>query len=189
MRVSRETATAHRAAMVTAAGRLFRRHGIGGVGVAEITRAAGLTHGGFYGHFASKEALAREALAAAFAEGLERLRTAPDLAAWIRGYLSRAHRDAPEEGCVMVALSAEANRGDAELAAIWRDGFEAFVIAIAGRLPRGGEERHTRQVAISLIALSVGAMALARATAAVSPEASDEILRTARAQALALAAA
>lgn len=186
MRVSRETATAHRAAMVTAAARLFRRHGIGGVGVAEITRAAGLTHGGFYGHFASKEALAREALAAAFAEGLERLRTTPDLADWIRGYLSRSHRDAPEDGCVMVALAGEATRGDAELAAIWRDGFEAFVVGVAERLPTRHDAVRRRRIAITVVSTLTGAMALARTTAAVSPEASDEILRTARAQVLEL---
>lgn len=187
MRVSRETAAAHRAAMVGAASRLIRREGIAGVGVAEITRTVGLTHGGFYGHFASKEALAREALGAAFAESLERLRAAPDLAGWIRGYLSRAHRDAPEDGCVMVALSAEVARGDGEMVEIWRAGVEAFVVEIAGRLPDAIPAPERRRIATTLIAMMVGAMALARTTAVVSKEASDEILMAVRASAPALA--
>ena len=95
MRVSKETAAAHRGAIVAAAGRLFRAHGVAGVAVAEITRACGLTHGGFYGHFASKEALAAEAIAGAFAEGLARLEAAADLATYVRIYLSRSHRVAP----------------------------------------------------------------------------------------------
>src|SRR5687768_14918347 len=73
VKVTKEQAAAHRAAIVAAAGRLFRERGFDGVGVAEITRAAGLTHGGFYGHFASKDALAAEACGQAFAESLARL--------------------------------------------------------------------------------------------------------------------
>ncbi len=183
MRVSRETATAHRAAVVKAASRLFRRHGIGGVGVAEITRAVGLTHGGFYGHFASKEALACEALTVALEENIERLRSMPDLATWVRGYLSRAHRDAPEEGCVMVALSGEAIRTGGEFARIWQDGLDDFVVEIAERLPESLEAPERRRIATTLISLMVGALGLARATAAVSIEASDELLKTVRGQA------
>ncbi|WP_247896718.1 TetR/AcrR family transcriptional regulator [Azospirillum argentinense] len=73
MKVSKEKAAENRAAIVKAAGRLFRERGFDKVGVAEITKAAGLTHGGFYGHFASKDALAAEACEAAFAESLGRL--------------------------------------------------------------------------------------------------------------------
>ena len=65
MRVDRPTVASHRAAILQAAGRLFRRRGIAAVPVAEITREAGLTHGGFYGHFASKDALAANRAAAA----------------------------------------------------------------------------------------------------------------------------
>ena len=187
MRVDRETVAARRAAMVTAASQLIRRDGIAGVGVAEITRRVGLTHGGFYGHFASKEALAREALQAAFDESLARLSDTPDLATWIRGYLSRAHRDAPEDGCVMVALSAEVARGDGEMVEIWRAGLEGFVAAIAERLPAAATLPERHRIATTLIAMMVGAMALART--AISTEASDEILRAVRASALALAGA
>ena len=78
MKVSREQAAANRAAVVKAASRLFRSHGFDGVGVAEITRAAGLTHGGFYGQFASKDALAEEACDQAFAETVNRLQARLD---------------------------------------------------------------------------------------------------------------
>lgn len=186
MRVSRETATAHRAAVVKAASRLFRRHGIGGVGVAEITRAAGLTHGGFYGHFVSKEALAREALSAGIEESLERLAAAPDLATWVKGYLSRAHRDAPEEGCVIVALSGEAIRSGGEFARIWHDGLEAFIAEIAKRMPETSPATERRRIATNLLALMAGTIGLARATATVSIEASDGLLWAVRGQALAM---
>jgi len=185
MRVSKETAAAHRGAIVAAAGRLFRRHGIAGVAVAEITRAAGLTHGGFYGHFASKEALAGEAIAAAFAEGLARLEAAPDLEHYLRGYLSRSHRDRPEDGCVMVALGAEAERGGAAVEAAWAAGVEAFVTALADRLPEGaGDADRRRARGAALLAMLVGAVSLARGLARVDVAASDRLLKSVRGEAM-----
>lgn len=188
MRVSKETAAAHRGAIVVAAGRLFRRHGISGVAVAEITRAAGLTHGGFYGHFASKEALAGEAIAGAFSEGLARLETAPDLAGYLRGYLSRGHRDRPEDGCVMVALGTEVGRCGEVVDAVWAMGVAGFVAALARRLPEGATDDDARRArASALLAMLVGGLSLARGLARTDIAASDRLLTTLRAEAARLA--
>ena len=112
MKVTKEQAAAHRAAIVAAAGRLFRERGFAGVGVAEITRAAGLTHGGFYGHFASKDALAAEACGQAFAESLALLqarldRPDGDLLRYLDSYLSERHRDRRDGGCPMAARAVQ----------------------------------------------------------------------------------
>src|ERR1700730_18966164 len=74
LKVTKEKVNENRAALVQAAGRLFRERGIDGVGVAEISKTAGLTHGALYAQFSSKEALAAEALASAFKGGLEQIR-------------------------------------------------------------------------------------------------------------------
>src|SRR6202795_3270937 len=78
LKVTKEKATENRAALVQAAGRLFRERGIDGVGVAEISKKAGLTHGALYAQFPSKEALAAEAFASSASRGLERMRADRD---------------------------------------------------------------------------------------------------------------
>src|SRR5208337_2899044 len=101
MRVSKEKAAQNRERILTSAARLFREHGIGATGVDSITEDAGLTHGGLYSQFGSKEAIAAEAIRFALARGkrvwqraLERNPGKRALPAIVDGYLSRAHRDA-----------------------------------------------------------------------------------------------
>jgi len=183
-RVSKAAAADHRAAIVRAAGRLFRSRGLDRVGVAEVTKAVGLTHGGFYGHFASKEALAAEAIAAAFVEGRARLE-AVGLAAYLRGYLSRAHRDRPEEGCPLPALAATPEPGP-EVAAALVAGARTLIDAIAARLP-GDDGAPDDDRALALTALAVGGQVLARMSAGEDRAFSDRLLRETRALALALA--
>jgi len=88
MRVNREKAAENRERIVEAAARLFREHGFDGGGVDAIMKEAGLTHGGFYGHFASKEELATEAITRAFAQGSEKLGHCSDLGGLVNAYLS-----------------------------------------------------------------------------------------------------
>ncbi|NLH82181.1 MAG: TetR/AcrR family transcriptional regulator [Phyllobacteriaceae bacterium] len=183
-RVSKAAAADHRAAIVRAAGRLFRARGLDRVGVAEVTKAAGLTHGGFYGHFASKEALAVEAIAAAFAEGRTRLE-ADGLDAYLRGYLSRGHRDHPEEGCPLPALAAGPAPG-VEVADALAAGTRTLVEAIAARLPAVDGAPDVGR-ALALTALAVGGQVLARMSAASDRPFSDRLLRETRALALDLA--
>ena len=116
VKVTKQQAAENRAAVVKAAGRLFRAHGFDGVGVAEITRAAGLTHGGFYGQFASKDALAAEACGQAFAESLARCGpgwTGPVATCSASRLLSsERHRDRRDGGCPMAAYATEVPRQD-----------------------------------------------------------------------------
>lgn len=177
-RVSRETAAAHRAAMVAAASRLFRARGIDRVGVAEITREAGLTHGGFYGHFADKSALAAEAVAAAFAESRARI-DETDVAHWMRAYLSRSHRDHPESGCPLPALATEVVRAEAPVRERFAEGLDLLVTELA-KHQREPDEAARRAHAWDVLATMVGGLALARALATVDVAASDEVLKSLR---------
>src|SRR2546428_10500465 len=109
MRVSRAEAEQNRERIIEVAGRLFRERGFDGIGVADLMKAAGLTHGGFYRHFASKEDLMAQACARALEGSLDAMRqvTAHDsghaLSAVASAYLSPEHRDGPGEGCALAA--------------------------------------------------------------------------------------
>ncbi len=186
MKVTKEKAAEHRAAIVEAASRLFRERGFDGVGVAEITKAAGLTHGGFYGHFPSKDALAEEASRHAFAESAARF-DADDEAtipidALLDRYLSESHRDRPATGCPMAALAGGLGRQGEALQAVFSERVERFVGRVAERLPAGAAgdpaERHAR--ALTLTSALVGSMVLARATADSAPEFSTRLLESVR---------
>ena len=165
------------------AARLFRVRGFQGVGVAEIMQAAGLTHGAFYAHFASKEALAAEALERAFALSERRLfrkRRADDnlKQRFVDRYVSRAHRDDPADGCPLVSLGSEAAKTEAV-----RDAFTAQLEQMIQRMsealewPEGSD---ARAQSIAMLSSAVGAMTLARA--ANNAQLSDEILSSVRAQ-------
>ncbi|MDY0872645.1 TetR/AcrR family transcriptional regulator [Dongia rigui] len=181
MKVTREKAAAHRAAIVKAAADLFRARGLGGVGVAEIMQAAGLTHGGFYGHFKSKDALAAEACTEAFTEGLQRVAADSDLANYVARYFTKAHRDRHDGGCPMVALGSEIAHQEKDVQAKFADGIAAYLAGIEDLLRRsddGTDPVAQRAQAIATVATLVGGMILARATAETKPELSAEILET-----------
>src|SRR5580692_3416955 len=108
VKVTKEKATENRAALVKAAGRLFRERGIDGVGVAEISKQAGLTHGALYAQFPSKEALAAEAFAAASQEGWSQIKADRNgrpatLTDFLDHYMSFEHRDNLATSCPMSA--------------------------------------------------------------------------------------
>ena len=166
MRQSRQATAESRARIVKAASHLFRRNGLEATGVAEVMQAAGLTHGGFYRHFPSKDALASEAVAAAFDERTRVL--SPDgrppdgaaLRAYIEMYLSNGHLEHPETGCPMAALASEAAHAPPELHSALAIGGERLVDLIASATP-GDEVARAR--ALRLMASMVGAVAIARA--------------------------
>jgi len=189
MKVSKAQAAEHRAGIVDAAARLYREKGLEGVGVAEITRDAGLTHGGLYRHFASKDALAREACLRAFEwtitplDGLEQDAHASPmekLQAMVDSYLSTSHRDHPGEGCPAAALATDAARAGPEMSEVFAQGVERNIQRFM-RVLEGGPAQKRAQT-IALLSSMVGALALARATAAGNPALSEEILRTLREQ-------
>lgn len=180
MKVTKQQAAENRAAVVEAAAKLFRARGFDGVGVAEITQAAGLTHGGFYGQFKSKSALAAEACDQAFVESLDRLQARLEdpeggVGRMLAGYLSPRHRDHPDDGCPMAAYATEVTRQDSEVQERFAAGVSEYVDALAAGLPVGSAAERRRR-ALTILAAMVGGMALARATAQGNPELSAELL-------------
>src|SRR5271154_6767955 len=115
MKVTKEQSAENRAALVDTAARMFRERGIDGVGVAEISKAAGLTHGALYGQFPSKQALVAEALAQGLAGGHARMTVSgpdggPTLFDLLDRYLTLKHRDNLAGGCAMAASASEIAR-------------------------------------------------------------------------------
>lgn len=179
MRATKEEAAKTRTRIVKAAGRIFREKGFAGAGVDEVMAAAGLTRGGFYRHFPSKDALAAEACAAVIRRTGEEWRKAAAEAgpaaydALLARYLTAAHRDRPELGCIFAALGADAGRrADPALTRIFADGLESLTGVLADAIPDGGEKR---EKALTALATLAGALMLARASA--GQPISDEILR------------
>ncbi|MCJ2061511.1 TetR family transcriptional regulator [Methylobacterium sp. J-088] len=160
-RVSQEQARLNRQRVVEVAAALFRERGLHGVGVADIMAAAGLTHGGFYGQFANKEALAAEAFDTARTGSKERLGGLDDLLA---NYLSLGHVQTPGKGCPLAALANDVAREPigSPVRARFTDGVRDLAAALAGLTPRAAKERHTQQTLATLATL-VGAVVLARA--------------------------
>ena len=181
MRVSRAKAAASRQRIVDEAARLFRERGFDGIGVAELMSAAGLTHGGFYGHFASKEELMGEACHRAVTTMLAEWNRTGETAAGnglqaiAARYLSRAHRNAPGTGCLMAALGPEASRQAKPVQDVVTECL-GDVLDLLTRYAPGRTLRQRRRRAIATFASLVGALVIARAVndAAVS----NEVLET-----------
>ncbi len=182
-RASRAQAQAHREEVVTAAAAMVRRDGVDGMTVPQVMAAAGLTHGGFYRHFTSKDDLVAQACAAACAEKeAEReqiLAAAPDehsaRRAFIERYLSPIHRDTPSQGCGLAALAGDVARAEPEapVRGVYLDGLRAMIEGLS-RLD-GSEEGREPLVETALLA---GALMLARAAA--GDPLSDRILTAAK---------
>ncbi len=179
MKVSREQAAENRARVVKTATRLFRERGFDGVAVADLMREAGLTHGGFYGQFKSKDALELEACrdAAALAvRSWEKRATAENIYGY---YLSETHLCDPGGGCVYATLASDVSRSkNKKLKRVFADGFTRLVDILAAALPGAAKAR--RQKALSSFSMMVGAVLLARAVG--DDELSEEILAATRAE-------
>jgi len=182
VKVTRQQADRNREKILEVAGRLFRERGYDGIGVADIMKRAGLTHGGFYGHFPSKEDLAAEITARSVGrEGwLERLtgKANPSLGDVVRRYLTRRHRDDAGQGCLFAALGSDAARQPRSVRRAFTEGLRRRVDALTPLMPRRSEAAR-RQEALALIAGLVGALTLARAVD--DTQLSDEILEAAAA--------
>jgi TetR/AcrR family transcriptional regulator, transcriptional repressor for nem operon len=168
MRVSRKKAAANRERIMDAASALFRAKGFAGIGVADIMKAADLTHGGFYGHFESKDDLAAQASGRAMEQAATNwsrvAADAPDesFAALLKHYLSRRHRDEAGKGCVFAALCADAARSGKTVRAAFADGLEPLIDILARSIP-GRSQAVRRRKALAAMAELVGALMLARA--------------------------
>lgn len=188
MRVSRQKAAENRERIIEAAGALFRAKGFNGVGVADIMRAADLTHGGFYGHFASKDDLVAQASQRTMEHAAENwakitaTTNAQPYAALLKRYLSPGHRDDPGHGCVFSALSVDAARCGKAVHTAFAEGLEPLIAIVAQSLPQGTKAQRRRQ-AVAAVAALIGALILARAVAGTAL--SDEILAAAQRELLA----
>jgi TetR/AcrR family transcriptional regulator, transcriptional repressor for nem operon len=154
------------AQIVEIAAQKMRESGTEGPGVAEIMKAAGLTHGGFYKHFDSRDDLVAEAVEAAVAQSrdgiAEVIEGAEDpLAAFVDWYLSSAHRDAPGSGCAVVALGADVARADERVRATYGGQVERYIAQMEELL--GGEGEDVRRRAIAAVSAMVGSLLIARA--------------------------
>jgi TetR/AcrR family transcriptional regulator, transcriptional repressor for nem operon len=167
--------------IVSIASKRFREKGLAGLGIAELMKEAGLTVGGFYKHFGSRDDLVAEAVNSAFGGWQRRLDAAKSggasvsLAKLIDEYLNETHRDNPGSGCAFSALAPEIARSDKRTRSLTSEQVRGDLQLIATLLP-GRDKRAARSRAILIFSALVGAMSLARA---VSDEAlSREILET-----------
>ncbi|MEE8546411.1 MAG: TetR/AcrR family transcriptional regulator, partial [Alphaproteobacteria bacterium] len=202
MRYAPDHKPATRARIVAAAGRVLLDQGLAGTGVHQVMARAGLTHGGFYGHFQSRDALIAEALEALLEErrgqlvaGLDELRGEARLAQVVGRYLNRHHRDNAAAGCPLPALGGELARADPELRARFERGLAALADEIAaprdedgapqpagatadaidGAGAGAGPGASLEERALATLALCAGGVMLSRAVG--DGELSDRILR------------
>jgi TetR/AcrR family transcriptional repressor of nem operon len=182
--MSREQTALHREQILNTAARLFREHGLHGIGVADLMGEAGLTHGGFYGHFQSKQALSAQACERTFEQTLDywskfangESRTSQSSAArFISSYLSPQHRAQPGVGCAAPALAADVAReaSDSPVRKAFTRGVQGMADLIGAMLP-GKASARRRERSLMILAALVGAVTLARATQ--GDAISDEIL-------------
>lgn len=168
MRVSREKFAENRERILSVAGVLFRENGFDGVGVADIMKAAGLTHGGFYGHFSSKDELALE-VSRKLIDKVERrwkehIAESPDrpLEALLDHYIHWRTVDDPGGSCVFATLIQEVSRSRGAMRAVFSDGLSVLVDTLADIVP-GKTEDERRANAATTLSSMMGAVILARA--------------------------
>ena len=180
MRITKEKRQENHERIVTIASKMFRERGFDGVSVADLMEKAGMTHGGFYNHFASKEALIAEAATKGFIDTSERY-VGYSMREIVDVYISRTHRDARGQGCPAAALSGEAARLPDDARSVFGEGITDLLAALEHGL---AGQPDARAQSISLFAQAVGAVVLSRACPDDSALA-DEILDTCRADCLA----
>jgi len=181
MRVSRVDAARNRERIIEVAARMFRERGFDGIGVADLMKFAGLTHGGFYGHFTSKEDLMAQACMRAQENSLATLHRVAErggknaLRAVASAYLSPGHRDQPGEGCVLAALGADAARQGSPVRGAFTRGVRS-ALEMLTPIVAGKSERARRKRALATYASMIGALVLARAVD--DPDLSEEVLQS-----------
>lgn len=207
-RITQQEKDHNRRAIVEAAGVLFREYGVDQVGIDRLMNRAGLTRGGFYNHFDSKEALVAEVCRCAFSGALgdlDRLGgeadvpdSRPPFVRVVEGYLSLEHRDALSTGCPAPALGADIGRRGVEAQSQYAAGVEAYVKELSDLLVesvhedddlrdreaeaarRDRSDDSSRDRALETFALMVGAVVIARAVRQAEPRLSEDVLRAAR---------
>ncbi|MCO4315838.1 TetR/AcrR family transcriptional regulator [Phyllobacterium sp. 21LDTY02-6] len=183
MRVSKEQAAENRARIVEVASRQFRQKGFGGIGVADVMKQAGLTHGGFYGHFASKDDLIAESCDAAMKRSAEKWSQLVEqdresaLDAIILSYLSKTHEGNLANSCTMSMLAPDIARHGGEVQARFTEGTKRL-LDIMSLVVDEPSQQAKRKKALEIMAGLVGAVVLSRASD--DPDFADEILDAVR---------
>jgi TetR/AcrR family transcriptional regulator, transcriptional repressor for nem operon len=185
MRVSKEKAAENRDALLQAASRLFRERGIDGVGVAEVAKEAGLTHGALYAHFPSKDALVAEAFSHGFKGNMAEIRTwagdrCPSFEEYLDGLLSTGMRDRLETGCPLAASASEIGRQDCAVSVSFTRAFEEMVAMLENALEETIPAPRRHRLAIAAIAAEIGAIAVSRGITKTNAGLAAEVLRAVR---------
>ena len=186
MRRSREEAAETRRNIIKTAGIRFRQNGICETGLADLMESAGLTHGGFYRHFDSKDQLISEVSADAFATNVSKMEAAASTAkgrkaleAIANRYLSPEHRKDRAHGCPLAALGSELARSDKSTRSAATKGILKMIATVAERMKDPNTDR-TKKSASVFVATMLGALTISRIVA--DPKVSNEILAAARAK-------
>jgi TetR/AcrR family transcriptional repressor of nem operon len=181
VKVSRQEAAANRERIVEVASRLFRKNGFAGTSVADLMNGAGLTHGGFYGHFDSKDDLAAQACERALSRAAARWTALAEqegggdaFRALVRGYLAKDRVSSPGAGCVLAVLGPEAAREGKPVRRALSKGLDALLAVLRQVVP-GRSRKEKTERSIAAMSEMVGAMVLARC--ADDPAVADDILR------------
>ena len=184
MRYSKEHKFQTHARIVKRASVRLREKGAHGIGVADLMKEAGLTHGGFYAHFDSRDALMIEAFTHAMDRSTEHWRKQSEgtsaekrLSAIVNSYLSAEHRDNPGQGCAVPALAAEIARESAKTRKAFAGRMQQMVEMLAKQF-QGAPPKAARKQAMATLATMMGSLVMARV--AGNGEFSDEILKSGR---------
>ena len=180
MRKSKEEAAETRARIIRKASKEFNQHGIAGTGLADVMKSAGLTHGGFYKHFQSKDELVAEAFERSLEKSFQALEHSADegeIAELINEYLSRVHRDNFDNACPLPALGTELWRAGGKTRQKASEGVLRFVSLVEKHL-KDLPAKDRRSRAHAIVAALVGSMMLSRIV--TDPKLSDRLLRDTR---------
>ncbi|GGA37627.1 TetR/AcrR family transcriptional regulator [Dyella nitratireducens] len=192
MGVSKKQAIENKGAIVAAAEKLFRERGVAAVGLAELTKAAGFTQGGFYNHFKSKDALVAAVMERAMEGGADLLtggleaskeEAVDPIKRHVEWYLSPDHMADVEAGCPLTAFAGDVRRLGQEARQSYARGLAWNVDQLANVI-EGENPQEKRKKAIAVFSQMVGALMLSRAVAEADPALADEILRDGRQQLL-----
>jgi TetR/AcrR family transcriptional regulator, transcriptional repressor for nem operon len=191
MRKSKQEAAATRQRIIKAAAAAFRKNGIAGTGLADLMAAAGLTHGGFYRHFDSKDQIVAQACTAAVDSLVAKLAAAASrkspkqgLKTIVENYLTFAHRDEPADGCPLAALGSEMARADERTRAAATQAFLKLVGVIASQFGKARPDLARRRALVAASTM-IGALTMSRIvtdselSAAILRETERHLIRTA----------
>jgi TetR/AcrR family transcriptional repressor of nem operon len=179
MRYEKGHKEATRKRIIAAAAQQLRKDGLDSTGVAGLMAQVGLTHGGFYSHFPSKDKLIEESLRAAVDQFNEWMAAATEndkakFEAIIRAYLSTEHRDHPENGCIAAALAPEIARYSSAVRRVFTETVKNYIEMLTGLLPASAPLQARQSAATAIISSTIGILQLARAVD--DKELSDQIL-------------